>query len=72
MLKRLRLGYLLNTLPERLSLARRDQMDYAAFLQILLADEVTRRNNSNLEIRLQATQDSRRSAAWRTSIGQPR
>jgi len=54
LLKRLRLGYLLNTLPERLALARRDQLDYAAFLQILLADEVTRRNNRTLEIHLQA------------------
>ena len=53
LLKRLRLGYLLNTLPERLALARRDQLDYAAFLQIVLADEVTRRNNRNLEMHLQ-------------------
>ena len=41
LLKRLRLGYILNTLPERLALARRDQLDYAAFLEIILADEVT-------------------------------
>jgi hypothetical protein len=34
LLKRLRLGYMLNTLPERLALARRDQLDYAAFLRI--------------------------------------
>jgi len=54
LLKRLRLGYMLNTLPERLALARRDQLDYAAFLQILLADEVTRRNNRNLEIHFHA------------------
>ena len=53
LLKRLKLGYLLNTLPERLALARRDQLDYAAFLQILLSDEVTRRDNRNLEIHLQ-------------------
>ncbi|MCL0072981.1 IS21-like element helper ATPase IstB [Dehalococcoidia bacterium] len=53
LLKRLRLGYLLNTLPERLALARREQVDYAAFLQILLADEVTRRDNRNLEMHLQ-------------------
>ena len=53
LLKRLRLGYLLNTLPERLALARRDQLDYAAFLQIILADEVTRRDNRNLEMHLQ-------------------
>jgi DNA replication protein DnaC len=54
LLKRFRLGYLLDTLPERLALARKDQLDYAAFLQILLADEVTRRDNRNLEIRLHA------------------
>jgi len=53
LLKRLKLGAMLNTLPERLALARRDQLDYAAFLQILLADEVTRRDNRNLEVRLQ-------------------
>lgn len=53
LLKRLRLGHLLSTLPERLTLARRDQLDYAAFLQILLADEVTRRDNRNLEVHLQ-------------------
>jgi len=53
LLKRLKLGAMLNTLPERLALARRDQLDYAAFLQILLADEVTRRDNRNLEDRLQ-------------------
>jgi DNA replication protein DnaC len=53
LLKRLRLGYILDTLPERLALARRDQLDYAAFLEIILADEVTRRDNRNLEIHLQ-------------------
>ncbi len=53
LLKRLRLGYVLNTLPERLALARRDQLDYAAFLEIILADEVTRRDNRNMEIHLQ-------------------
>lgn len=53
LLKRLKLGAMLDTLPERLALARRDQLDYAAFLQILLADEVGRRDNRNLETRLQ-------------------
>ena len=53
LLKRLKLGAMLNTLPERLALARRDQLDYAAFLQILLADEVGRRENLSLELRLQ-------------------
>jgi len=53
LLKRLKLGAMLDTLPERLALARRDQLDYAAFLQILLTDEVERRDNRNLEVRLQ-------------------
>jgi DNA replication protein DnaC len=53
LLKRLKLGAMMDTLPERLALARRDQLDYAAFLQIVLADEVSRRDNRNLEIRLQ-------------------
>lgn len=53
LLKRLKLGAVLNTLPERLALARREQLDYAAFLQIILADEVTRREQRRLEIHLE-------------------
>jgi len=53
LLKRLKLGAMLPMLPERLSLARRDQLDYGVFLQILLADEVNRRDTRNLENRLQ-------------------
>ena len=53
LLKRLKLGAMMDTLPERLALARRDHLDYAAFLQILLADEIGRRDNRNLEVRLQ-------------------
>jgi DNA replication protein DnaC len=49
LLKRLKLGALLPTLPERLALARREQLDYAAFLQVLLVDEVTRRDHGRLE-----------------------
>lgn len=53
LLGRLKLGAMLATLPERLALARREQLDYAAFLQILLADEVSRRDNKSLEVHLQ-------------------
>ena len=53
LLKRLKLGAMQATLPERLALARRDQLDYVAFLQILLADEVTRRDGRRLEMQLQ-------------------
>src|SRR3972149_631327 len=53
LLRRLKLGAVMDTPPERLALARRDQLDHAVFLQIVLADEVGRRDNRNLEIRLQ-------------------
>ena len=52
-LKRLKLGAILNPLPERLTLARREQLDYAAFLQIILADGVTRREQRRLKVQLQ-------------------
>src|SRR5258708_22301918 len=38
LLKRLKLGQLVPTLPERLTLARAQQLDYAQFLTLLLAD----------------------------------
>lgn len=52
LLKRLKLGPLLPTLPERLALARAQQLDDAAFLTLLLADEVQRRDHQALERRL--------------------
>ena len=52
LLKRLKLGPLLPTLPERLALARAQQLDYAAFLTLLLADEVQRRDQQALDRRL--------------------
>jgi DNA replication protein DnaC len=52
LLKRLKLGQVLPTLPERLVLARSQQLDYAAFLTLLLADEVQRRDHQALERRL--------------------
>ncbi len=70
LLKRLKLGHLLKALPERLALARREQLDYAAFLQIILADEETWRDNRNLEMHFLRRQDSRKSAAWRILTGQ--
>lgn len=52
LMKRLKLGALAPTLPERLALARAQQLDHAAFLTLLLADEVQRRDNLGLERRL--------------------
>jgi DNA replication protein DnaC len=52
LLKRLKLGPILATLPDRLALARAQKLDYAAFLTLILADEVQRRDNLALERRL--------------------
>ena len=41
------------TLPERIALARREQLDYASFLEIILSDEVNRRAHRRTELRLQ-------------------
>jgi DNA replication protein DnaC len=54
LLKRLKLGALAPTLPERLALARAQQLDYAAFLTLLFADEVQRRDQLAVERRVLA------------------
>ena len=53
LLKRLQLGPMATTLPERIALARREQLDYASFLEIILSDEVNRRAHRRTELRLQ-------------------
>ena len=52
LMKRLKLGPLAPTLPERLALARAQQLDYAAFLTLLLSDEVQRRDQMAVERRV--------------------
>ena len=44
LLKRLQLRPMAATLPERIALARREQLDYASFLELILADEISRRD----------------------------
>ena len=46
-LRRLKLGQLVDTLPERLALAKTSKMSHAECLQLLLADEVTRRDTTS-------------------------
>ena len=43
LLRALKLGKLLDTLPERLALARQQQLPHADFLELVLADEHARR-----------------------------
>lgn len=54
LLKRLKLGQMIPTLPDRLALARAQKLDYAALLTLVLADEVQRRDSLALERRLLA------------------
>lgn len=46
LLRRLKLGKTLDTLPERLVLATQNQLDHAAFLELILADEADRRDRT--------------------------
>jgi DNA replication protein DnaC len=53
LLKRLKLGRLLDTLPERLALARQQKMPHQDFLRLLLSDEVSRRDSLSTMLRAQ-------------------
>ena len=53
-LKALKLGQMLDTLPDRLTLARQQHMTHADFLQLVLADEVTRREAKSAALRARA------------------
>lgn len=50
-LRRLKLGQLLDTLPERLSIARQQQMPHQDFLLLVLSDEVSRRDSAAVTLR---------------------
>lgn len=54
LLRKVKLGRMLDTLPERLTLAREQAMPHADFLSLLLADEVDRRDRSSAEVRARA------------------
>ncbi len=51
LLRRVKLGRCVDTLPERLALAQTGQMGHAEFLELVLADEVTRRETSSAALR---------------------
>ena len=53
-LKALKLGQMLDTLPDRLTLARQQKMTHADFLELVLADEVTRRESKSASLRARA------------------
>jgi len=51
-LKRLRLSGILTTLPDRLAYCRKEKLDYTQFLELILSDEVERRDHKNIANRL--------------------
>ena len=54
LLRRVKLGRCLDTLPERLALAHSGGMGHAEFLELVLADEVTRRETASADLRARA------------------
>jgi len=54
LLRKVKLGRCLDTLPERLALARSESLPHADFLSLLLADEVERRDRSSALLRARA------------------
>jgi DNA replication protein DnaC len=54
LLRALKLGKLLDTLPERITLAKQQHLPHADFLELVLADEVTRRDTNSATLRARA------------------
>ena len=54
LLRRLKLGRILDTLPERLALARANALPHSDFLSLILSDEIERRDRSSAELRARA------------------
>jgi DNA replication protein DnaC len=54
LLRQVKLGRCLDTLPERLALARSQSLPHADFLTLILADEVERRDRSSAQLRARA------------------
>jgi len=53
-LRTLKLGKMLDTLPERLTLARQQSMPDADFLELVLSDEISRRDTNSAALRARA------------------
>jgi DNA replication protein DnaC len=54
LLRAVKLGKCLDTLPERLALARARELGHAEFLELVLSDEVTRRETTSASVRARA------------------
>ena len=54
LMRRLKLGQLLTTLPDRLALARSHELTHTEFLEQLFSDEVQRRDAASAGVRARA------------------
>jgi len=68
-LRTLKLGKLLDTLPDRLTLAKQQHLAHADFLELVLADEVARRDTNSAALRARAAglDPGMRLESWDTS-----
>lgn len=55
-LKRLRLSGILHTLPDRIAYAKKTKLPYQDMLELVLQDEIDRRDHNGLKVRLQNAQ----------------
>src|SRR5438876_724503 len=53
-LRRLKLSGMLPTLPDRLTYARKEKLDYSEFLELVLSDEAERRQQLSVQNRVRA------------------
>jgi DNA replication protein DnaC len=53
-LRRLKLGQMIDTLPERLALARQNHLPHTDFLEMILTDEIERRDRASANVRARA------------------
>jgi hypothetical protein len=51
-LNRLRLSGILATLPDRLAYCRKEKLEYTQFLELILSDEIERRDHNQISKRL--------------------
>ena len=54
LMRSLKLGRMLDTLPERLALAKQQSLPYVDFLSLVFADEVERRDRTSADLRARA------------------
>ena len=72
LLRQVKLGRCLDTLPERLALARSRDLGHAELLELVLSDEVTRRETTSAALRAKVAgwikDEPTHGALWRAGL----